>query len=189
MACVFAVATEHLHFNRDRELLVDGHRFRRLAVRHDATVADRPAGSPWALLTHESIDHAEAVVAKRLLKEEVTKTVVETIVSVVANLNHAVGNAKRVAEVVARFVSTDFRGPTAEVLAVEQRPPFSLALLRLLSIGNARHQARSGNTRHKKPSIHRIRTSKNRACTIPLRAKGCDCPHREALLSCPSRHV
>ena len=99
------------------------HRFRVLAVDHDAGVAVGPAGAAGALFADEAVFDAQPVALERLVEEDVAEVAVELVVAVEAHLEQAVLDAEGVLVVVAEFEAGDLRRPAGEVLAVEERGP------------------------------------------------------------------
>src|SRR5205085_9952116 len=115
-----AESAEKLHFNRNREILVLGHRFGRLTVQHHATVAGRPAFATGTLLADKAILDADSIMRELVLVENVAEAAVEIVVLVVRDSHHPIFDAKSVAEVFAQLVSFDFGRPAGQVLAVEE---------------------------------------------------------------------
>ena len=83
----------------------------------------RPARPARALLADEPILDAQLVVGEWRLVEEVPELAVELGILVVGDLQDAVFDAERVAEVLAGVVALDLGFPAVEVLAVEERDP------------------------------------------------------------------
>ena len=81
------------------------HGFGVLAVDHGAAVAEGPAGAAGALVADEAVLDAEPVVRERFFVEEVAELVVELLVLVVGDLEHAVLDAEGVVVVLAEFDS------------------------------------------------------------------------------------
>src|SRR5687768_639448 len=83
-------------------------------------------GSGPRLLADEAVLEAEHVARERLfVKQVAVAAAVPAVVLVVAHLDHAIGDAERVGEVLAELVAADFRRPTLEVLAVEELDPLA----------------------------------------------------------------
>src|SRR5262245_61932827 len=97
-------------------------------MEHDAAVANRPVRATLALLADEPIFDADHVVRELVLVKEVAELLVKRVVLVVAYLDQAVFDAKRVTEVLAKVVPGNLRRPAVEVLAVEQRFPLVLVV-------------------------------------------------------------
>ena len=55
-------SAEELDFDRDREVLILAHGLRRLAVDHDAAVAEGPGGSAFRLFADEAVFDGDDVV-------------------------------------------------------------------------------------------------------------------------------
>ena len=118
-------AAEQLHLDRDREVLVPLHRLDRLAVDHDAAVAEGPVRAVLRLLAHEAVLDREHVVREGRLVEQVAEPAPEGVVLVVGDLQDAVLHPEGVAEVHADVVAGDLRDPAVETLPVEERDPVS----------------------------------------------------------------
>lgn len=83
------------------------------------------------LLADEAVIDQDFVIGEWFLVEEMAELAVEALVLVVSDLDQAVLDAERVAEVVAEFVLRDFRCPALEILAVEEHQPVFLREIRI----------------------------------------------------------
>src|SRR5262245_52930044 len=70
---VDAVATEELHFNRGRKILVQPHAFWRLRMIHDSVVAKGPLRTTLYLLSCKPVLHGDEIVRELVLVEEMAK--------------------------------------------------------------------------------------------------------------------
>ena len=125
-AFALAAAAEQLDLDGHRKVLVFSMLFGRLAVDHHAAVAERPARAAGHLLAHKPVLDPQDVVGELVLVEQVAELAVEFVVLVVGDFQHAVLDAKRVAEVVAQLIALDLRRPAGQVLAVEQGHPLAV---------------------------------------------------------------
>src|SRR5688572_12556161 len=117
---VLAVSAKHLHFDAHREILLFAHAFRRLAVDHNAAVANCPSRPIGQLLPGEPILAAKNVIGKGDGEEEMAETVLEfAAISVVCDLDDVIRDAKSVAEILSHRIALNLRRPTAQVLAVK----------------------------------------------------------------------
>src|SRR5262249_16870624 len=96
-----AGAAQELGLDGDGEVLVLADALGRLAVEHDAAVAQRPVGPALALLADEAVLHPHGVVGELLLVEDVPELAVELLVLVVRHLQQPVLDPERVGVVVA----------------------------------------------------------------------------------------
>ena len=119
-------ASEQLHLDGNRKLLVLRHALRRLTVKHQATVANGPAGTAGDLLSHEAILGTQPVVRKLVLVKDVPELAVELLVLVVGHLQDAVLDPEGVADIVPQFMSGDLDLPALQVLPVEELYPLVL---------------------------------------------------------------
>ena len=116
-------------FDRAGEVLVDGHGFGALAVEHHAAVADCPTWPSGGLLAYESVFDLEAVLGVHTVEEQVSESLLELFVAVVADLDHPVLNAEGFGVIVSEFEASDFWGPASKVLAIEQGDPLAFLLV------------------------------------------------------------
>src|SRR6056297_2778491 len=118
---------------------------------HQSTVADCPSGTTIALLTNKSIFDAQAVMRKAVFVEQMTKSFVEFVVAVVANLQQAVLDPERSCRIFAHIFKADLWCPTIEILTVEQLNP-------LFAVGRfctARRMNHVGQTNNQNQLSHR----------------------------------
>src|SRR5262249_31475136 len=151
-----AEPAEELELNRDRELLILAHALRRLAVEHEATVAQGPAWRPLGLLAEEAVLQPQVVVGGLVLVEEVAELAVEMRVLVVGKLDDAVLDPEGVEIIIARLMARDLDGPAVKIFAVEQADPFTVCFFRLgRSPWRQSHQgARGAEGEYEKPTSH-----------------------------------
>ena len=116
-ARVRAVAAQELHFDRDGKVLVFAHRVGRLAVDHDAAVAQWPSRAALGLLADEAVLDAEHVVRERLLVEQVAEAAAEgAVVLVVATTFKTPSSTRNVSAKLSPSVEAfDLRRPAGEV--------------------------------------------------------------------------
>ena len=98
-------------------------------MQHHTAVARCPTRSTLALVPHKAVFDPQAVMRIWLLVEKVTKLFAKVFVFIfiVANLQQAILDSKRVAVVIAQVVVADLWRPALEILAVEQLNPFFLS--------------------------------------------------------------
>lgn len=120
---VLAVASQELYFDRYREVLVDAHALRCLAMEHDPAVSPGPAGSFFCLFAHETVFQPDPVVSEGPVIKKVSESFVEFVVSVVANHDLTIFDPEGVGEIHACRMMPDLRSPSGEVLSVEEGYP------------------------------------------------------------------
>jgi hypothetical protein len=94
-----------------------------LRMDHQAAVFHGPVWSIWAPLSDKPVSLRYDVIGEFGAIEEVAKSPVEAVVTIVGNFKDPVFHPKRVAEVVIEIISGDFGGPVLQILAVEQLQP------------------------------------------------------------------
>lgn len=94
-------------------------------MKHDTTVSYVPGGSAGRLLPHKPIRKPQDVMRKRLVKVHVAVFLVERLVLIVRNPNHAVFDPKRVFVIVAYGMPGNFYVPASQIFAVEELRPLA----------------------------------------------------------------
>src|SRR5262249_37662881 len=113
-----------LHLDRNRKILVFRHRLRRLAVEHQAVVAQGPCRSAFRLLPHKPVLSRKNVMRELLTIKETAKLVVKRFVLIVANLEDTIFDPERFPEVFTERKSRNLRNPSIQILAVKKLNPF-----------------------------------------------------------------
>ena len=107
---VRSVATEQLSFDGNGKVLIASHGFGVLAVEHHPAVPERPTGAPVRLLPDEAVFHAKFVRLKWLRVEQVTKLIIEPVVTVVADGQQAIFYTKSAIRVFTQRVTPNLGG-------------------------------------------------------------------------------
>ena len=90
--------TKKLGLHRNREAVADGHGFRVLPENHHAGIRDGPGGCIGGMGAPEAVFEPKLVgTCERLVIEQVTETLAELVVLVVADNNRPIADAERVA--------------------------------------------------------------------------------------------
>src|SRR5262245_5019854 len=157
-ALSFAKAAQKLDLDRDRKILVLGHRLRRLAVEHHAAVARGPAFAARTLVAYKPIFDADSVVRESVFVEDVAVLAIEFVVLVVRDFHDAIFDAKSVAEIVAQFVALDLGRPATEVFAIKEADPAIGAWRRIFS----RNWGRAEGDRYSEKASDCIQASRSK---------------------------
>ena len=115
---------KQLGLHRDRIGLVQRHGLGRLAVQHDAGVADRPGGHARRRAAQDPVHQSQPVAGERDLVDQVGELVGElAAVVVVGDPERPVLHHEGVVPVLAGRPVIDLGNPAVEVAAVEDRDP------------------------------------------------------------------
>src|SRR4051794_17791915 len=127
-------ATEQLGFDGDGKVLIFSHCLRRLAVEHDAVIAEGPVRTALRLLTHETIFSRDDVMGEfPVAIEDVAEMAAELRVLIVRDLKEPVFDTKGVPVVLPQGIARDLRDPAIEVLSVEELNP--VFPVRVITVG------------------------------------------------------
>lgn len=94
-------------------------------MQHHATVANCPLRAARTLLANKPIFDSKNVVRELFVVEEVAERFIVLFVSVVANLEETVFDAKGVRKIVSQFVIPNLRLPASKILSVQKGNPLA----------------------------------------------------------------
>ncbi len=120
-----ALIGEELHLQARWEALIEAHALRRLRVQHHAAVEVHILRRICHHRPDEAILHAQDVVRVGQVGEKVAILLVKLLVAIVAHLQDAVFDPERVRKVLPQRPLRDLDRPPGQILAIEERNPFS----------------------------------------------------------------
>mgnify|MGYP003315730416 CR=1 FL=1 len=113
-------ATQELNLNRSGEILLEGHTFDSLPMKHQPIVPPSPSWPSTHLISYETIDGANLVMGELRFVKEVAKNAVELLPLIIAHSQEPIHNPKGVLIILSGLVSHKLWSPSLKIFTIKQ---------------------------------------------------------------------